>query len=50
MSTGRKLAIIPDSLLERNKKFHVETFRHYADAHFAAMKRSIEDEKPHYKS
>jgi len=50
MSTGRKLAIIPDDLLERNKKFHKETFRHYADIHFLAMKRSIEAEKPHYKS
>ena len=50
MSTGRKLSIIPDKLAEGNKKFLEETGAHYAEVHFAAMKRSIEGEKPYYKS
>ena len=50
MSTGKKLSIISDKLADVNKQFHRETFRHYADMHFNAMKRMIENEKPHYKS
>ena len=50
MSTGKKLSIIDDKLLEKNKQFHRETFQHYADNHFDAWKRLIETEEPSYKS
>ena len=50
MSTGKKLAVIPDKLAQGNKDFMVQEGKHYADAHFSSLKRLIENEKPYYKS
>ncbi|XP_065062010.1 putative aldolase class 2 protein PA3430 [Rhopilema esculentum] len=49
MSTGKDLSLIPDKLVEQNKQFLKENARHYADNHFNALKRTIENETPCYR-